>query len=160
MASSKIPLATKVGGAVGDEQIFKMWHHNFSDLLNSVHNTDSKSFVSEHIDNTLPKTAISISASDVGLRCILKESKLGKSAGLDSLAAEHFVYSHDSVTVHLSLIFTCMLNHGYIPSDFMKTSIIPILKIRNGDTSDKNNYRPILLLLLCLNFMNCVYPGY
>ena len=42
MANSKIPLATKVGGAIGDEQISDMWHHHFSDLLNSVHNTDSK----------------------------------------------------------------------------------------------------------------------
>ena len=40
----------------------------------------------------------------------------------------------------------------------MKTSIIPILKNRNGDTSDKNNYRAIAivsamskLLELCLS---------
>ena len=90
MACSKIPLATKVGCAVGDEKISEMWHHHCSDLLNSVHNTctDSKSFVSEHIDDTLPKTAISISTSDA--RCILTVTKLGKAAGLDSLAAEHF----------------------------------------------------------------------
>ena len=48
-----------------------MWHYHFSDLLNIVHNTDSKSFLSEHIDDMLPKTAISISAGDV--RDILKE---------------------------------------------------------------------------------------
>ena len=125
MATSKIPLATKVGVAIGDDQISDMWHHNFSDLLNSVHNTDSKSFVSEHIDDMLPKTVISISAGDV--RDILKDAKMGKSAGLDSLATEHFVYSHSSITVHLSLLFTCMLSHGYIPSSFMKTSIILIL---------------------------------
>ena len=76
----------------------------------------------------------------------MKETKLGKSAGLDSLAAEHFVYSHNSVTIHSSLLFSCMLNHGYIPSDFMKTSIILILKNRNDDTSDKNNYRPIAIV--------------
>ena len=144
MASSKIPLATKVGGAKWDEQISDMWHHHFSDLLNSVHNTDSISLVSEHIDDMLPKTAISISAGVV--RGILKDAKMGKSAGLDSLAAKHFVYSHSSVTVHLSLLFTGMLSHGYIPSSFMKTSIIPILKHRNGDTSDKNNYRPIAIV--------------
>ena len=110
VASSKISLATKVGGAIGDEQISDMWHHSFSELLNSVHNTNSKSFISEHIDDMLPKTAISISAGDV--RDILKEVKMGKSAGLDSLAAEHFVYSHSSITVHLSLLITCMLSHG------------------------------------------------
>ena len=72
-----------------------MWHHHFSDLLNSIHNTDSKSFVSEHIDDMLPKTAISISAGDV--RDVLKDGKMGKSTGLDSLVAEHFVYSHSSI---------------------------------------------------------------
>ena len=40
-----------------------------------------------------------------------------------------------------------MWNHGYISSDFMKTSVIHILKTRNGDTSDKNNYRPIAILI-------------
>ena len=141
-----------------------MWYHHFSYLLNSVHNTDSKSFVSEHIDDMLPKTAISISTGDV--RDILKEVKMGQSAGLDRIAAEHFVYSHSSITVHLSLLFTCMLSHGYIPSSFMKTSIIPILKNRNGDTSDKKNYRPIAidtamskLFELCLSKILDKYLG-
>ena len=39
-----------------------------------------------------------------------------------------------------------MLNHGHVPTGFMKTSIIPILKNRNGDSSDKNNYRPIAIV--------------
>ena len=68
---------------------------------------------------------------------VLKEIKLGKSAGIDGLAAEHFVYSHSSAFVHLALLFTCMLNHGHVLTVFMKTSIIPILKTRNGDSSDK-----------------------
>ena len=89
----------------------------------------------------LPKTAISNSDGD-----ILKEVKMGKSAGFDSLAAEHFDYSHSSVTVHLSSLFTCMLSHGYIPSSFMKTSSIPILKNRNGDTRDMNKYRPFAIV--------------
>ena len=39
-----------------------------------------------------------------------------------------------------------MLNHRHVPTTFMKTSIIPILKNRNGDSSDKNNYRPIAIV--------------
>ena len=39
-----------------------------------------------------------------------------------------------------------MLNHGHVPTAFMKTSIIPILKNRNGDSSDKNNNRPIAIV--------------
>ena len=39
-----------------------------------------------------------------------------------------------------------MLTHGHMPSDLMKTAIVPILKNRQGDTSDKNNYRPIAIV--------------
>ena len=97
----------------------------------------------------------SLSASDV--RRILKETKLGKTAELDSLAAKHFVYPHNSVTVHLSLLFTCMLNHGYTVRFYDNFYYSIILKNRNDDTSDKNNYRPIAIVTV--NFLNCDYPG-
>ena len=31
----------------------------------------------------------------------------------------------------------------------MKTAIVPIIKNKTGDTSDKNNYRPIALVTAC-----------
>ena len=86
MTSSNIPLASKVGDAVGNEQITDMWHHHFSEILNSVHNTDSKSFVCDHIDSVSPKSKMLIDASAIIES--LKEIKLGKSAGIDGLAAE------------------------------------------------------------------------
>ena len=76
----------------------------------------------------------------------LKNLKLGKSAGIESLAAEHFVYSHERISVHLAILFTSMLTHGYLPDAFMTTSIIPIFKNKNGDTSAKNNYKPITIV--------------
>ena len=36
--------------------------------------------------------------------------------------------------------------HSYLLSMFMKTRIVPIIKNKTGDTSDKNNYRPIVLV--------------
>ena len=39
-----------------------------------------------------------------------------------------------------------MLNHGHVPTAFMKTSNIPILKNRNGDSSDKHNYKSIAIV--------------
>ena len=80
------------------------------------------------------------------VRECLKSIKLGKAAGLDGLAAEHFVYSHKIISVHLSLLFTGLLSHGYLPATLMKSAIVPILKNRQGDTSDKNNYRPIAIV--------------
>ena len=43
---SRVPLATKVGDAVGDASITKLWQDHFSALLNSVLNEGSKPFVS------------------------------------------------------------------------------------------------------------------
>ena len=39
-----------------------------------------------------------------------------------------------------------MLINGYLPTSLMKSAIVPILKNRQGDTSDKNNDRPIAIV--------------
>ena len=39
-----------------------------------------------------------------------------------------------------------MLTHGYLPAFLMQSAIVPILNNRQGDTSDKNNYRPIAIV--------------
>ena len=141
---STILLATKVGDAVGTADITAMWQVHFSEPLNSVHDTSSKSFVCEHVDAVLPDSRMSVTSCDVSGS--LKKVKVGKSAVIDGLAAEHFVYSHERISVHLAMVFTSMLTHGYLPDAFMTTSIILILKNKNGDTSAKNNYRPIAIV--------------
>ena len=121
-----------------------------------MQNEGSKSFVCESIDRGLYNAGtIVITAPDV--RECLKTIKLGKAAGLDGLAAEHFVFSHIIICVHLSLLFTSMLIHGYLPASLMKSAIVPILKNRQGDTSDKNNYRPIAIVTaISKNFELCL----
>ena len=87
----------------------------------------------------------------------------GKACGVDGLiglAAEHFIYADERIHVILSILFNCFISHGYLPSEFMKTAIVTIIKNKTGDTSDKNNYRPIalvisLLVLKILNYAFC-----
>ena len=125
----------------------KLWQDYFSILLNSVQYDESKTFVCESIGHSLSTVVvIVITAQDVS-ECF-KSIKLGKAAGLDGLAAEHFVFSHRStiICVHLSLLFASMLTHGYLHASLMQSAIVPILKNRQGDTSDKNNYRPIAIV--------------
>ena len=47
------------------------------------------------------------------------------------------------------MLFNCFISYGYLPRDFMKTAIVPIIKNKTGDSSDKNNYRPIALVIAC-----------
>ena len=46
------------------------------------------------------------------------------------------------------ILFTSFITHGYLPADFMKTALVPIIKNKTGD---KNNYRPIALVTAVSN---------
>ena len=39
-----------------------------------------------------------------------------------------------------------MIAHGYLPSKYMDTFIIPIVKDKRGDITDGDNYRPIAII--------------
>lgn len=53
---------------------------------------------------------------------------MGKSAGLDTLQAEHFKHADDSINCLLSMLLNSILTHGYMPEDMIETLIVPILK--------------------------------
>ena len=78
-----------------------------------------------------------------------KHLKGGKASGVDGLAAEHFLYADRHIYVYLSLLFNSFMYHGYLPAEFMKTAIVPIIKCKTGNSSDKYNYRPIALVTAC-----------
>ena len=44
------------------------------------------------------------------------------------------------------MLFNAFIRHGYLPTGFMKTAIVPIIKNKTGDTSDTINYIPIALV--------------
>ena len=76
---------------------------------------------------------------------------------MDGLAAEHFKYAHPISHVFLSLSFNSFISHRYLPTDFMKTALVPIVKNKTGDTSYKNNYRPIAIVTAASNlFEICI----
>ena len=83
---------------------------------------------------------------------VLKNVNKGKACGVDGLAAEHFIYADERIHVILSILFNCFISYGYLPSEFIKTAIVPIIKNKTGDTSDKRNYRPIALVTACSKF--------
>ena len=93
----------------------------------------------------------SIAITPFNILDALKNIKCGKSSGINGISAEHFVFAHSRIHVLLSLLFSAFVMHGYLPSMFMKTAIVPIIKNKTGDTSDKNNYRPIALVTAASN---------
>jgi len=138
---SNTPLASTVNNVTGGESITMMWQEYFKKLLNSSEDTSSKLFVLNVLGSKDRYDFERFTASDV--IDAIGSLKNGKSAGMDKIYSEHFKLAHDKVAVMLSLIFNAMIIHGYIPEMVMDTILIPIVKDRKGDVTDRDNYRPI-----------------
>ena len=117
------------------------------EILNSVQNEEFKKSVMLYI-NQQHETSITITPFNI--LDALKSIKGGKCTGVDGISPEHFVFAHSRSHVLLSLLFSAFITHGYLPDMFMKTAIVPIIKNKTGDTSDKNNYRLIALVTAAL----------
>jgi hypothetical protein len=83
--------------------------------------------------------------------------KRGKAASSDNLTLEHVIYSHPSVVLHLCRLFNLMLKHGYVPNQFGRGIIIPLVKDKHGDLTSSSNYRELLLALLYQRFFKAVF---
>ena len=70
--------------------------------------------------------------------------KIGKAtAGI--VKPQHFMHGGPRLLQHFQILFNSMLQHGFVPTDFLKGTISPIIKDSQGDISDPSNYRGITL---------------
>ena len=117
-----------------------MWGNHYSSLLNSSKDTSSKDFVINTINSSISNIS-DFSVSDLmdGVKN-LKDSKASV-----NLCAEHLKNAHESIFVISSMLFNTMILHNFLPESMMNTIIVPILKDKNGDIQDCDNYRPLAL---------------
>ena len=75
---------------------------------------------------------------------LLRELSSGKAIGLDGLIGESLKYANHILP---SICFTSMFKHCYLLIVMRDSVIVPLVKNRNSDLSDKNDYcnRPIAL---------------
>ena len=58
-----------------------------------------------------------------------------KNDGDLGISTDHFINGGDDLSVHTALLFSCINVHGYVPSDFSASTIIPIPKKSNADAN-------------------------
>ena len=58
----------------------------------------------------------------------MHKQKLNKAAGPDGLQAEAFIYGSHRLYVYLTVLFNLFVKCGYIPCDFCRAVIIPLVK--------------------------------
>ena len=134
-------VASSIDGVTGEDNITNLWTSHYSNILNCNNGTTEKKYVENHIVTNCKGSPLLLDVKEVMEATLALKS--GKCAGVDALHSEHFKYAGDKLSVLLTLLFNSILSHGYLPSDFMKTTIVPILKDKKGLVTDKNNYRPI-----------------
>jgi len=125
------------------------------------HNANKDSNIASKVD--LLMTANNIMINYVGYqvtvqnvyRCISK-MKLHKAEYLDNITSEHLRYGGPHLAVHLCLLFNCMMHHCFVPREFCKGIILPLLKNKHGDATDINRYRGITLSPVILKLFEAV----
>ena len=74
----------------------------------------------------------------------LSEIKIGKaSSGL--IKSQHILLASPKLAIHLNIFYNGLLQHSYVPCDFLRGVITPVVKDKDGDLCDAANYRPVTL---------------
>ncbi|XP_053615263.1 uncharacterized protein LOC128678044 [Plodia interpunctella] len=76
---------------------------------------------------------------------VIKKMTRGKSPGHDGLSIEHLQHAGLHLNRVLAMFFSLCFGHSYLPDSLIKTIVVPVIKNKTGDVTDKNNYRPISL---------------
>ena len=75
---------------------------------------------------------------------ILSTLRTGKATST-FLKAEHVLLGSPKLAYHLHILFNAMIQHSYVPKEFLEGVISPLVKDTEGDHSDPNNYRGLTL---------------
>lgn len=149
-SSKKVINIPNVDGSVGDPTIAEVFRRKFesetgslSDVMHSVDNISN-----DDVSNWM------LTIDDVEY-VIRNNMKCGKAAGFDNLTLEHIVYSHPSIMYHLCKLFNSMLKHGYVPAQFGRGIVIPLIKDKNGDVTNSDNYRGITVSPVISKIFEC-----
>ena len=137
----KCAAASNIDGVVGERQIAEQWRNYYYDILNSCTNFSSRESVDLQCSD-LEVTNQMVIFVDV-IKWALNSLKTGKAAGIDGLTSESLIHAGHGLCVLLSMCFTAMFKHSYIPKSMLDSIIVPIIKNKCGDISAATNYRPI-----------------
>ena len=83
--------------------------------------------------------------ADVIVTILLHTLKMGKSLVDDGISAEHILYASFSFLTELHTLFQSMLKHSFVPSQFSRGTIVPLVKDNQGNRGDLSNYRGITI---------------
>jgi hypothetical protein len=142
-------LPVTVGGVSDANRIAELFREQF---IVSSPLGPSSAFVSD----AEVKRDLNVIISGKSIAHIIKSMVTGKSPGHDGLSIEHLKYAGVHLSRILALLFNVCVAHSYLPAELMRTTVVPIVKNRTGDMSDRSNYRPISLATIIAKIFDSV----
>ena len=103
--------------------------------LNSVKNIISEKLQSGGVEQ--------VHVTDV--MSTFKKLNPNKSEGIRGCNSSHIKFASKTFIIYFSLLYHCMLYHGYTADDLLCSCIISIPKDKSGSLNDSSNYRGIAL---------------
>ena len=139
--------SARVDGLHNDTAIANCFAQNFSRVYESNDATRSSilhdefnvlydKYYAEHIHDSINSLYLSWSE----MMDVLSNLEVGK-ATASFLKAEHVLYGSPKLARHIHLLFNAMIQHCYVPQEFLMGSITPLIKDSQGDHNSPDNYR-------------------
>ena len=148
---SKGNQSTYINGLNDDKQIADCFANCFNEIYQTTDSNRSSQLLSEFRDRYDKYSAehVNDSISNFYLSWndmldVMSKLKTGKSSA-SFIKAEHILYGSPKLAWHLHLLFNAMIQHSYVPQDFLNGVITPLIKDTEGDHSDPKNYRGLTL---------------
>ena len=105
--------------------------------------THTQTHTHTHRDsNEYPIVAFSKNAT---IMTALGDLNLHKSDGHAGLFSDNLIYGPHVLCVYLSLLYTAILYHGFLPDNLLTSVVVPIPKNVKGNMGSSDNYRGIAL---------------
>ena len=143
----KMSCANIVDGCSDANDIVNIFNDKYRDLYTSVsYDQDDANAIMNSIENNIDcDSACEFIISPVDIRTCVSYLKRGKNDVNMLLTSDHFIDASNELYVHLALLFSAMLMHGFVPNSFLASSVRPIPKGHNLSTADSSNYRGIAI---------------
>jgi len=146
--SNKCNVSCTVDGQSTANDIANFFAKKYNDLYSCVPfdvlaMEDVRRDITNDISNAGASANFIITARDVA--AAVSSLSAGKGDGNKGLCSDYLLNACDDLFVHLAMLLTSSLCHGYAPDDMLLSCIIPIPKGKSCNISDSANYRGIAL---------------
>ena len=130
-----------IDGESGDKEILEIFNSKFFHQNNTQSNFKNDMLNNFNARRLIDKNSF-IMISDYTLSKLI--NKLNDGMGHDMIHSKLLKNANVNFIANVVVLLNCCFNHNFIPNEMLKGEIVPIIKDKNGNLSNSDNYRPIM----------------